>query len=407
LFPYVRAQGEIGTDMKPAPKVLLTTCGSWYLPNTARAFHERSGLAALWMSDRNRTGLPADRFRRCWAFHVAMKPFYHLVSPIRVERAFYALFPVWRWWLKRQAWPDCNVVQAIMGFGTEPFDRADQTGALKVVDAPNSHPITYGGLPQREYDIWCPGAKIGIPQWMFARMNRELERADLVLCPSNFVRDTMVTYGVSPEKCFVNPFGVDTSTFIPRKTIPEVPRFICVGSIGLRKGHHYLFRAFERVKRILPSAELICAGIYADDFRRERPRWEGTFKYYPQLPHQELAPLLSQCTAFVFPSIEEGFARVITEAMAVGLPIIATHESGATTLVRNEVEGLIVRPRDLQQLGDAMLRLAQDRELNDRMGKAAFERGAARNSWRDYGDRLLAEYAARLAQPRAVQGQAI
>ena len=229
---------------------------------------------------------------------------------------------------------------------------------------------------------------------MFARMNRELERADQVLCPSNFVRDTMVTYGIPEEKCFINPFGVDTSIFVPRKNIPEIPRFISVGSICLRKGHHYLFRAFEQVKKIIPQAELICVGIYGDDFRQERRRWEGTFTHHPHLSHGELAPLLSQCTAFVFPSLEEGFARVITEAMASGLPIIASYESGATTLVRDGVEGIIVHPRDPREIADALVRVARDRELNQRLGEAAHRRGAARNSWLDYGDRLLAEYGA-------------
>ena len=119
-----------------------------------------------------------------------------------VEKPFYALFPLWRGWLKRQTWPECNVVQAIMGFATEPFDRADRMGALKVVDASNSHPTSYYGYMQRECDIWCPGEKVPIPRWMFARMNRELERADLVLCPSTFVRDTMLANGIPEGNVF-------------------------------------------------------------------------------------------------------------------------------------------------------------------------------------------------------------
>jgi len=380
----------------PAPKVLLTTCGGGYLPNTAKAFEARQALAGLWISDKNNAGLPAERYSRCWPFHMAMKPFYHLATPLVRERVFYALSPLWRMWFNRRKWPDCNVVQAIMGFATEPFDRAELHGALKVVDAPNSHPITYRGLPQSEYDVWCPGARVGIPQWMFARMNRELARADLVLCPSNFVRDTMVQFGIPADKCFINPFGVDTSVFTPRPAVPEIPRFIIVGGINLRKGHHYLFRAFERVKRVLPAAELICVGTCLDDFRREWRRWEGTFIHHPHLPHRELATRFHQCTAFVFPSIEEGFARVIVEAMAAGLPIVASHESGATTLVQDGVEGFIIRPRDPEQIADAMLKLAQDVALNRRMGAAARRMGAERNSWQDYGDRLLAEYQLRL-----------
>jgi glycosyltransferase involved in cell wall biosynthesis len=378
-------------------QVLVTTCGGWWLRHTAKAFEARNALAGLWISDKNNTGLPPDKYHRCWPFHLAMKPFYRLTpQAMWVDKPFYALFPIWGWWLKRQSWPQCDVVHGFIGFGTEPFDWAERNGALKVIEAPNSHPTSYYGYHQRECDIWCPGEKVPIPRWMFARMNRELERADLVLCPSTFVRDTMLANGVPENKCFVNPFGVDTSIFVARETIPQKPRFISVGMICLRKGHQYLFRAFERVKRVLPDAELICVGNYRPDFRLERRRWAGTFTHHPSLPHRELASLLTGCTAFVLPSLEEGFARVLSEAMAAGLPMVASYESGATTLVRDGVEGFIVPPHDIQQLADAMIRLAQDRALNQRMGEAARQKGAERNTWQDYGDRLLAEYERRL-----------
>jgi glycosyltransferase involved in cell wall biosynthesis len=378
------------------PKALLIACGGWWLPHPAKGFEARNALAGLWISDKCRTGIAPDKYRRCWPFHLAMKPFYHGAPQIWTERMFYAFFPVWRAWLRRQPVPDCNVVQAIVGYGTEPFDRAEKTGALKVVDCPNSHPTSYYGYWQRECDLWCPGEKVPIPQWMFARMNRELERADLILCPSVFVRDSMMANGIRAEKCFVNPFGADVGIFKQRETVPATPKFVAVGTICLRKGHQYLFRAFELVKKQLPNAELICLGNVKSDFRKEWPRWQKTFTHILHLPHPELAALLQTCTAFVFPSQEEGFARAIVEAMAAGLPIIASPESGATTLVEDGVEGFIVRGRDPQHIAEAMLRVARDAELCRRMGEAAHKKGAVKNTWQDYSDRLLAEYARRL-----------
>lgn len=376
------------------PRVLLTTPAAWYLRNTAKALAARDALAGLWISDKNSTGIALEKYRRCWPYHLAMKPFYHLAPQIWTEKAFYAFFPLWKAWFQAQPWPSCEVVQAIMGFATEPFDRAEKTGALKVVDCPNSHPTTYFGHWQRECDLWCPGEAVPIPRWMFARMNRELERADIILCPSNFVRDTMVLNGLPAEKCLVNPFGVNTDIFQPRPVPPPKPRFVAVGTICVRKGFQYLFRAFEIVKRQLPEAELVVVGGYKIDFRREQPKWSGTFTHVPSLSHADLAKLLQNCTAFVFPSMEEGFARVISEAMAAGLPILASHESGATTLVEDGVEGFIVRGRDPQHIAAAMLRVAQDRELCQRLGEAAYRKGAICNTWQDYGDRLLTAYQA-------------
>lgn len=387
-------------------QVLMTTSRAWHLGQSASALSARRALAGLWMADRNRTAIPPAEFRRCWPYHLAMKPFYHLTSQIWQERATYALLPLWRGWLRAalraSPSPKFDVAHAIMGFATELFDHADRIGALKVVDCPNSHPTTYYGFWQRECDLWCPGERVPIPAWMFARMNRELERADLVIVQSEFCLETMELNGIPRGKVFINPMGVDTSLFSPRTVLPGAPRFICVGTICLRKGHQYLFRAFRRVKERLPNAELICVGQYKCDFRRERPLWEGSFTHHLSLPHTDLAPLLRGCTAFVFPSQEEGIARAQIEALASGLPVIGTHEGGATTLVEDGVEGLIVRGRDPEHIANAMIRVATDPDLNRRMGQAARLKGAAQNTWQDYGDRLLAEYERR--RPGAQRG---
>ncbi len=77
------------------------------------------------------------------------------------------------------------------------------------------------------------------------------------------------------------------------------------------------------------------------------------------------------------------------EALASGLPVIGTHTGGTTTLVEDGIEGFIVRQRDPVDIAEAMIKLATDATLNARMGEAAHRRGAERNSWQDYGDRIL------------------
>lgn len=382
-------------------RVLLATCGSWYLPRAAKAFENRDSLAGLWISDKNSTGVSPEKYHRCWPFHLAMKPFYHLAPQIVAERMFYRFFGLWRRWIESRRLPEIDVVHVIAGYGTEPFRMAAGKGALKVVDCPNSHPDSLREIWQGECDLWCPGERVPIPDWMFDRMRREIEEADLVVCPSEFVKDTIVQRGIPRERCLVNPFGVDVSVFTPRTELPEKPRFIAVGTICVRKGHQYLFRAFEQVKKKLPAAELIVVGDYKVDFARERPKWEGTFTHYPSLPHGKLARLLTECSAFVLPSLEEGFARVIIEAMAAGLPVIATYESGATTLVKDGREGWIVPSRDIDELAAAMLTVAGDAALNREMGRASAARGGERNSWQDYGDRMLEGYAKRIEAMKA------
>ena len=383
-------------------KILMTALGAMHTRQIARPLQDRGALAGLWISDKNSTGIHPELYRRCWPYHLAMKPFYHAATLGFREQMALRLLPVWAEWLRRQKLPAFDVAYGCGGGqASEIFDLAEKTGALKVIDSSSSHPTSAYGFWQRECDVWNPGAEVGTPRWMFGRWNRELERADVIICPSTFVVDSMVYNGIPKEKCWLNPYGVDTSIFQPRTVVPAKARFIIVGSICLRKGHQYLFRAFEKVRKVLPDAELICAGSFYPDFSSERQRWEGTFTHYENLPQAELSKVLQQCTAFVFPSNEESIARAVVEAMGAGLPIIGTHESGATTLVQDGVEGLIVRARDIDQLAAAMIRSATDREENARMGQASHTRGAKNNSWADFADRLL-----EICQQAAAQKQA-
>jgi glycosyltransferase involved in cell wall biosynthesis len=370
-------------------KFLMATCGGADLPKLAPAMERQNALAGLYVSVKKPDGVPATKFHRAWIFHLAMKPFYQLTSPGFIEQAHYRMFPLWRAWMRCQNPLPFDVAYGVLSYASEAFEIAERRGALKVIDASSSHPTTAFGYWQRECDLWSPGAKVPIPRWLFARTNRELDRADLILCRSVFVRDTMIANGIPASKCALNPYGVDTSVFTQRPAVPEKPTFVSVGAICLRKGHQYLFRAFEKVRQVLTNAELICAGVYLPDFKKERPRWEGTFTHYPHLPHAELAKVLQRATAFVFPSNEEGFARALIEGLAVGLPIITTYESGATTVMQDGVQGFIVRTRDVNQLAESMIRVATDRSLNERMGKAAQAAGAQANSWDDCAKRLI------------------
>lgn len=370
-------------------RFVLASAGSAHLLQIGRALQDRNALAGLWISDKNRAGIVPGIYRRCWSYHLAMKPFYHWAPLALRDNVAHKILPLWAAWVRGQKAPEFDIAYSILGSATPLFDVAERKGALKLIDATNSHPTSYYGFWQRECDIWCPGSKPGTPRIYFARINRELERADLILCPSKFVYESMLYNGISESKCVLNPYGVDTSAFTPRTVVPEKIRFICVGQIGLRKGHQYLFPAFEKVRRVLPDAELVCVGSPYPDIRREFSRWRHSFKHYENIPLEQLTRLLRESTAFVFPSNEEGFAKAVIEAMASGLPVIATHQSGASTLIENGVQGFIVRERSVHDLAEKMIRIATDRDLNQKMGQAAAIQGSLKNTWGDYADRLI------------------
>ncbi len=377
-------------------KTLFVTAGSWHLPYTAAAFERQDALAGLWMSDRNKGRVPENKFNWCWPVFGLTKLL--RFTPVRgywAERFFWDTLPVWQAWLKLQRFPECNVIHGRAGYALEPFRRAGSK-ILKVVDCCNSHPTTQAGYWQRELNLFAPGQKPVVPPFMFRRMNREIALADVLLCPSDFVRDTMIANGVPAEKCFVCPFGFDNKLFTPRPQIPENPRFIFVGIISLRKGVQYLLRAFALVKKQLPAASLTLVGGISHEFKSELKKWQGVFEHIPFCRQSQLATELQRAAAFVFPSCEEGFSRAILEAMGCALPVIASYESGATTIIRDGENGLIVRPQNVEGIAKAMQRVTVP-EFNLKLGQAGYNTVKDR-TWQHYGDEVLEHYRLRLAQ---------
>lgn len=370
-------------------RIAVTSFVSWHMDHAAAAYQAKSALAGLYISNNNYRGIRLNLYYRCWSFAFLMKPFYHFWNS-KVEWAQYFLFMgAYNRWLKSKDLSSCNVIQAIAWGAKTPFDIAEEIGALKVLDSPNSYPTTYDAYERREMARYGKRIEPAIPSHIISQVIRDIDRADIILCPSQWVFDTMVSNGVPKEKCHINPFGVDTKTFIPRDTLPEQPLFVTVGSVRLRKGHQYLLPAFIRLKENYPEAKLIVVGEVHEDFKHLWPKWKNEIIHYSGLSHTELSTILRKCTAFILPSTEEGFARVILEAMASGLPILATYESGATTLVNDGEEGIIFKSCSIDAITNAMLYLLQNPQLIMDMGNKAAIKGGIRNTWQDYGDRNM------------------
>jgi len=392
------AQEHCSPVSKPL-NILFASAGGGWIHRATTEMLKLGHQAHLYSPVKNSTAVPKENYHRCRPFNLACQPFYRFAGGRFAETGYHLMFPVWTAWFKWQSLPKSNVVHAVMGSAIEPFDAAEKMGALKILDASNSHPTSFYGYWQRELDVWNPSARVSVPRKVFARANQEIDRADVVLCASTYVRDTMLSNGVPQSKLAVNPFGVDLQVFVPRERPPQKPRFLFVGGLTLRKGLQYLIPAFEQLKKLKPEAELIlCGPVNHADFGKLYSRWRSLFTHIPGLPHKELAELMRTCTAFVFPSIEEGFARVIAEAMASGLPIIATHNSGATTVVENGRQGIIVPAWSSQVVTDAMLQMIERPDLCNAMGKAAAERMALDGSWTHYAKRLLDVYSLHLGK---------
>lgn len=207
--------------------------------------------------------------------------------------------------------------------------------------------------------------------------------SDRVIAVSQAVADYAQRYGAGPEKTMVQPNAVDCKVYYPAKTRGRRPvRFAFVGRLIQNKGPQYLIEAVPQLLAIAPEAEIWFVGdgplrVWLENRAGElgltgRVSFFGTRADVPEL--------LRQCDVFIRPSLMEGMPLTVLEAMATGLPVIATPVGGTAEIVEHEVTGLLVDPGEVDQLGQAMQRLLNTR-LRNRLGEEARRRVEADFGW--------------------------
>ena len=192
-----------------------------------------------------------------------------------------------------------------------------------------------------------------------------INKFDYVMCPSNFVYDSFLEQGFSKEQLVKMPYGVDLKKFKYRKKTNNKFRVVFIGSIQLRKGVHYLLQAWDELK--LKNAELIIVGRVWPDARKIIERYKKNniinFVGFDSNPKK----YLESSDIFVSPSLEEGSALTCYEAMACGLPLIATYNTGS--VMRDGKEGFEIPIRDIKVLKEKIKHFYKDRKEIERLGK--------------------------------------
>ncbi|MCW6038108.1 glycosyltransferase family 4 protein [Spirulina subsalsa FACHB-351] len=218
-----------------------------------------------------------------------------------------------------------------------------------------------------------------------ARKDQEIALADLIFVPSTIVKQSLINVGVTTEKIIVLPFGSPHDYFLPQPKLDSTFRALFVGRVGPRKGVHYLLQAWQDLN--LPDAELSLIG-----FNEFPPNWlspyQEIFHYIPSIPHHLLAQYYTQASVFVFPSLIEGLALVLLEAMSCGIPIITTPNSGGSDIITDGVEGFIIPSRDINALQDKLEWCYRHPDTLQEMGIAARQKAESLN-WGVYREGLM------------------
>jgi glycosyltransferase involved in cell wall biosynthesis len=248
-------------------------------------------------------------------------------------------------------------------------------------------------------------------------VRRNLGEADLIVGCSNFITQALAErFPELADRCVALPNAVDVELFrpAPHGEAESGPHFLYVGRLSPEKGVHAVIEALLRVRRRLPGAVLTLVGpdqvapISSVDPFAEDPAFDGLRRFYAadgayaahlralvpkearasvrflgDVPHAETRAHYARASALVFPSIwAEPFGLPVIEAMACGLPVVATNHGAFCEVVVQGETGLLVERGEVGELADAMLRLGGDPDLRAAMGRAGRARAVAAFDWR-------------------------
>lgn len=219
-------------------------------------------------------------------------------------------------------------------------------------------------------------------------------------------------YGFTADNIVVIPPGTDVHRFRPLEP-GEQPRatglpdryIFCLSRIDSNKGHDFLLRAFDIVRKAVPDVQLVIGGGSPEPHPRElrvRAMMEGIIdergmhdrvRILGYVPDDMLVPAYQNAEAFALPSLFEPFGMTATEAMACGTPVVASRLGGIRTVIEPGVNGLLVDPSDAEEFAGAMIGLLQDEDEAERLGNEGRKTVQQQYSWEAIAGRHLDFYA--------------
>jgi glycosyltransferase involved in cell wall biosynthesis len=209
-------------------------------------------------------------------------------------------------------------------------------------------------------------------------------RFDRVVGCSRYVADWLVTnYHYSTARVSVIHNGWSGQPF-PRQVEPNARRVLCVAQLRAQKNHRMLIDAVARVRKTVPGARLQLVGDGAERGALEsyvrRAGLDSTVEFVGAV--DDPWPFLARANVFAVSSLYEPLGIAVLEAMAAGVPVVATDVGGLREIVRSGVDGFLVSPDDNAGLAGRMESLLVNHTLADRMGAEGRRHAASYTSAR-------------------------
>jgi glycosyltransferase involved in cell wall biosynthesis len=231
---------------------------------------------------------------------------------------------------------------------------------------------------------------------------------DRVICVSDAVSQATLQSGVRPEKLLVIHDSVDVDRFAPdgdkrsaKRALGYGPDDLLVAQVGQLcgiKGQQVLLAAAARARRSCPRARFVFCGEGPAEAEIRSQAWAlGLAEAVKLLGFREdVRPVLAAADVVAMPSFQEGLGVAVLEAMAMGVPVVASRVGGLPEAVPDGETGLLVPPGDERELAEALLRLLADAGLRASMGtrgRELVERQFGRNMMVETIERLYRELA--------------
>ena len=223
-----------------------------------------------------------------------------------------------------------------------------------------------------------------------ATIKRELDgykEADRIVIASTHVQESFRRDPAAHAKLFRNPYGVDIATFSPKtKPLNNPPLFLYAGAWSRRKGCDVLTDAIRSV----PGVRLMHVGQIGDC---PFPAGDDRFVHVDAVPQWELPDLYAKADAFVLASREDGFGMVLSQALAMGLPVIGTDRTGAPDLALTPAltARIKVVPHGSAEALAAAIAALRDRLHSEQPFPLLEDADRETLSWQAYGRRYSAE----------------
>lgn len=304
-------------------------------------------------------------------------------------------------WSSKRHIKNADVLHVRSGSGfCGAIEKARKKGIKVVVDHSIAHPMFMDKQLREEYTRNNVVFDLGMDNPFWTGIVSDCKKGDVVLVNSQFVKDTFVANGFAPEKIKVILLGVREDFFFLKKDYSikdNTIKILFTGSFGFRKGAEYILKALAELHQEGFKYEFTCVGNSMSSTELIAKYNIKHINRVNTIPQEELKTYLATSDIYLFPSLCEGCASSGMEAMAAGMPVIATIESGLP--IEDGVNGIIVRSKNVHDIKNAIKLLASDTRKRETLGLAAANKIATHYTWDNYAQNVFSLYNQLLNNP--------